>query len=153
VTGTTFEIKDGDIFDLPLIAREARIFNELAQDAYGKFMSYDDKSVVKSITSVIYNGGKFWVLWNKDEFAGVCLGGIVPNFYNHAEMIANCMFVAVLPQYQRTQWGSKLMKEFEAWAKEKGAKSICYGGYDKKFIRTMKRKGFTQTEVKLMKDI
>ena len=148
-----FEIREGDIFDLPLIVERAKIFNELAKDAYGKFMSYDPRSVTKGITSVVKNGGKYWVLWKDDDFAGICLGGIVPNFYNHSEMIANCWFVAVLPEYQRTQWGTKLMKKFEAWAKEEGAQSVCYGGYDKKFVRTMKRKGFIQTEVKLMKDI
>lgn len=147
------EIKDGDLFDLPLIVEEARIFNELAKDAYGKFLSYDPKSVSTGITSIVRNGGKYWVLWDEDDFAGICLGGVIPNFYNHAEKIANCLFIAVMPKYQRTRWGSKLMDKFDAWAKETGAQSVCYGGYDKKFVRMMKRKGFIQTEIKMMKEI
>ena len=147
------EIKEGNIADLPLIVGKAKIFNELAKDGYGKFLSYDPVSVSSSITSVVTNGGKYWVLWKGNEFAGILLGSLQPNFYNHAELCAGCIFIAVLPEYQRTQWGTKLREKFEAWGKEQGAQCVGYGGYDKNFIRTMKRKGFTVIETMLMKEL
>ena len=147
------EIKDGDIFEVPFVAGEMQIFNELAKDAYAKFLTFDAKSVSASMNMVLKIGGKFWVLWDDEKFAGVCMGMINPNFYNNAQKIAECIFVGVLPEYQKTQWGLKMMRTFEAWAEEEGADFICYGGYDKKYIRNMKRHGFEQIDVKLMKRI
>ncbi len=148
-----FEIKEGNIADLPMIVGKAKIFNELAKDGYGQFLTYDLKSVSLSITGVVAGGGKFWVLWRNDEFAGILLGHIQPNFYNHSQLIAACIFIAVLPEYQRTQWGTKLKKKFEDWGKEQGASFVGYGGYDKNFVRTMKRKGYTPIETMLMKEM
>lgn len=151
MTGTTFEIKDGDIFDLPLVTNEMKVFNELAKIAYAKFLTYDAKSVSASMTSVIQAGGKFWVLWNGDDFAGVCMGMISHSFWDSSQTVAECLFVGVLPEHQKTRWGTKLEKKFEEWAHEQKADFVCYGGYDKNFIRAKKRKGFEQINVQLMK--
>lgn len=145
------EIKDGEIFEVPYIAGEIKLFNDLAKESYAKFLTYDSKSVAASMNAVLRSGGKYWVLWDEDKFAGVCMGMIVPNFYNHDQTIAECIFVGVIPEHQRTRWGLKMMRKFEEWGKEQGADFLCFGGYDKKYIRNMKRNGFEQVDVKLMK--
>lgn len=147
------EIREGSVADIPLIVDRAQVFNDLAKDGYGKFMTYDAKSVGENLASVLLRGAKMWVLWSDDEFAGIIMGTIVPNFYNHEQKVANCAFVAVHPDYQRSRWGAKLMGVFEAWAKESGAGHVMYTGYDPKWIRTMKRNGFHQTEVRFMKEL
>ena len=148
-----FEIREGNIADLPLIVEKAKIFNELAKDGYGKFLTYDPLSVSENIAKVVGAGGKYWVLWKDDEFAGIVMGMVTPNFFNSAQNIANCLFVAVLPEFQKTRWGSKLMNKFEEWGKESGADFIAYTGYEKKFFRSVRRRGFVKTETRLMKRI
>ena len=147
------EIKEGNIADLPLIVNNVGVFFELAQDGFGQFLTLSPMDFADNIHRVVQAGGKYWVLWNEGEFAGIIMGGIARNFYDNSQTIASCLFVAVLPEYQRSQWGSKLMAKFEDWAMENGADFVAYNGYDPKFIRTMKRKGYKQIEVKLMKEL
>jgi len=60
----------------------------------------------------------------KKDGKGVILGIIYPLYYNPSVLIAQELGWWVEPEYRNTSIGIKLLKEFEAEAKERGAKKI-----------------------------
>lgn len=144
------EIKEVDAALIPLVAFELEAFHDKL--GLSKFTEYDEKSVTKSLFSITKRGGKCWALWDGEDFHGFCLGVVSPCILNHNQKIASCLILTVSKKYKRTQWVSKLMKEFESWGKENEASVVTYGG-DAVFERKLKRKGYTKVEAKLMKEL
>ncbi|MFH0959647.1 MAG: GNAT family N-acetyltransferase [Pseudomonadota bacterium] len=144
------EIRRAEPGDLPLMAKMGRYFHEIS--TYGKLQGYDEIRVQESLLGGLDNPRTiFLVAWEEEKLAGLLLGCLNVNFYDPRETIAQCLFVAVFPEYQKKKVASKLMKEFETWAMDNKANIIIYSGYSQSFIHAMKKKGFEQVEVTLMK--
>jgi len=145
------EIQEATELDINAIVKFGRYFHEIAD--YAKFQKYADQGFAKMLYDVIMNpNAKIWVAWDGNSLAGTIMGMIIPNFYDPSQIMADCGFVAVLPKYGRKHIGKKLRNAFEVWAKEMKADIKMYSGYNPKFITALKREGFIQTEVTLMKE-
>ena len=146
------EIREATPSDISTIVKVGKYWHDIA--TYAEFQTYDEQALSEAIYEVIANGhGRMWVMWDDDKVVGMIMGHLAPNFFNSNQTMAVCAFVAVLPKYQRKKISKQLSMEFEEWGKGKGADTIVYSGYSKKFIDSMKRKGFKQVEVTLMKKV
>jgi GNAT superfamily N-acetyltransferase len=144
------EIRPAEIGDLPLMAKVGRYFHDIAP--YGKFTSYDEIGIQDTFLSAI-QGGFLMNAWEGDKLIGMLLGGMGQNYQNPSERIAQCLGVAVVPEARRSKAGKALMDALEQWATENGAAAIMCSGYDKRFLNSMKRRGFEQIEYTVMKKV
>lgn len=147
------EIKVATGLDILAMVKAGKYFHEISE--YGKFQSYDEQALSETLLQVIgsNNVGKIWIAWDDNKLAGMVLGLLQPNFYDSNELMAYCAFVAVLPKYNRTWAYKRLKTSFEDWAKKSKASIIAYSGYSQKFIRSLKKDGFEQVEITMMKKI
>lgn len=146
------EIRKAELEDVPLMAKMGRYFHDIS--SYGKLMAYDELRIQDNLIGIINSPNAILlVAWLKGEFAGMLAGVLVNNLYDPRELIAQCLFVAVLPDFQKKKVANKLMGEFEAWGLAKGATLLTHSGYSEKFIEAMKKRGYEQVEVVLMKRI
>jgi hypothetical protein len=144
------EIRKAEIGDLPVMAKLGRYFHDISD--YGKVQSYDELKVQDTVLSVMNsNGGLVLTAWDEDRMVGLLAGIVIGSFYNSNELIAQCIFVAVIPEYQRKSVSSKMEKMFEEWGVSLGAEVVLYDGYSKKFIEAKKRKGFKVGSTTLLK--
>lgn len=103
------------------------------------------------------------ILDNKDiiciqkEGKGVILGIVYPLFYNPSVLIAQELGWWVEPEYRNTTIGIKLLKEFEAEAKKRGAKKVIMFYLEAqtptKIKSMLERIGYSSTEHNMAKDI
>lgn len=146
------EIRQAEIGDLPVMAKCGRYFHDIS--SYGKLMGYDEIRIqgnllglINSPISILLNA------WEGDVLMGMLAGLVINNLYDPQELVGQCLFLAVLPDYQKKKVSNALMVEFDKWAIAQGAMMLTYSGYSEKFITSMKRRGYTQVEVTLMKRI
>jgi len=146
-------IEEATEFDTLAMVKAGKYFHDKSD--YGKFQSYDEKALSETLLKVIENPdvGKIWIGWDGNKLAGMVMGLLQPNFYNYHDVMAYCAFIAVLPKYNRTWLFKKLKTTFEDWAKESGADVVAYSGYSQKFIRALRKDGFEQVEVTMMKKL
>lgn len=111
--------------DISEIVKLGRAMHE--ESTYSKFI-FSEKQLELLINIWLEEPEKyFFVVDEKDgEIRGGFAGFITPYFYgNGSDKIANDFFLYVKPEYRGTSIAIKLIKEYEEWANNLGAKRIC----------------------------
>ena len=144
------EIRKAELGDLPVMAKHGRYFHDIS--SYGKLMGYDEIRIQDNLAGIMNSDvGLLLNAWDGDVLMGMLAAIIINNLYDPKEYVAQCFFVAVLPDFQKRKVSNALMVEFEKWSRANCADIVVYSGYSEKFINSMKRKGYIQVEVTLMK--
>jgi RimJ/RimL family protein N-acetyltransferase len=97
------------------------------------------------------------VICIKKDGKGVILGIIYPLFYNPNVLVAQELGWWVEPKYRNTSLGIKLLKEFEAEAKQRGAEKVIMFYLEAqtptKIKQILQRVGYSPSEYNMVKDL
>jgi len=144
------EIKDATVADMPVMAKAAHVWHDIAP--YAEFQRYNEQNASDTVYQLLQNPNcKFVLAWDEEKMVGLLFGHLQPNFYDSSQMFARCAFYAVIPGYQKKGVSKMLRSTFEVWAKERGAGALAYTPYSKQAIASLKREGFKRVEVTMMK--
>lgn len=146
------EIRPAEISDVLVMAKCGRYFHDIS--SYGKIMGYDEIRIQGNLLGLINSPvAALLVAHEGDTLMGMLAGIVINSLYDPKEFVGQCFFVAVLPDFQKKKVSNALMAEFDKWAIAMGAVMLTYSGYSEKFISSMKKRGYTQVEVTLMKRV
>lgn len=118
-------IREANIKDFNKIESMARAFYN--ESKYGEIynVDIDEDSLISFTISFIHDSDKV-ILFDEDG-KGMIWGILVPWFFNTKHMLAQEMAWYVKPEHRNGFTAMRLLKAFEQWAKDKGAKIFVMG--------------------------
>jgi len=118
-------------------------------------MNIDAADNIEEIVENLLNNKD--VICIQKEGKGVILGIIYPLYYNPDILIAQELGWWVEPEFRNTSLGIKLLKEFEAEAKKRGASKIMMFYLEAqtpdKIDNILQRMDYTHVEYNMVKDL
>lgn len=99
--------------------------------------------------------GVVYLIKDEDIFVG-CIGGyLLPNIYNHNEMLAQLSFIFVSKKYRmnRLNPSQKLYEKFEDWCKQQGVKRILTGVSTKIAENFYSNRNYSVLETTMVKEL
>jgi len=126
----------------------------IAASISSKFVSYDAEGFKEALHELIAKHIAYvWIARVANKIAGAACLIVTANIYNPVEMLADCYFIDVLPEYRKQGLMVDLLGECEKWCKHNGivAMTVCFK--QEKIAKAMVGKGYTQFETRLIKKI
>ena len=118
-----------------------------------RFVSFNGDLFVKFLNTLIESGiAKVWVPKHGNRIVGAICCIFSPNIYNKEELLAEIMFIDVIPEYRKKGIATKLIDVAEEYAKKQGVKSISMVFKHKEIAdKIMENCGYTMFEYKIIK--
>ena len=140
----------GNIFELEKIIEQA------AQEGDYKNTNYNRERVLLALYNTIIDDNQCVITYSRDDkIVGIYIGYLT-NWQFSDDLVAQDITWYVLPKFRKGRASIALIKEFEHWAHNKGAKSICPGsmtGGNIDYVRKLYEKlGYTTIGFNFRKD-
>lgn len=91
---------------------------------YGEYAKFDVDSARENVKTIL-SSGVIFVAETGGEIIGQIIGVISPLWFNSECIAATEMCWIVKEDHKGSSAGVKLLREFEKWAKDNGAKIVC----------------------------
>jgi hypothetical protein len=112
----------------PTVILFSRYFDQATEGLDLMNQEYDENSVIDTIRTHTSGWDKCWFnAYQNTRPVGFIAGYLSETPWNKGIVLANIMFIYLLPEHRNMDNFNELLKEFESWAQLCEAKQICAG--------------------------
>lgn len=143
-------LRNGNYKDIPESVELGEAFHLEAELDF--FAPADPPSFAKFLESILKGelNGIFVVAEQHNHIIGICIGLVVPVYFNYSHLASQELVFYVDQASRDTGVGKKLLEAFEKESIAKGAKTICVGAKSNMRVEAMgkmySRKGYRELE-------
>ena len=126
----------------------------IAASISSKFISYDTEGFEGALRELVAKHVAYvWIARVANKIAGAACLIVTANIYNPIEILADCYFIDVLPEYRKQGLMVDLLGECERWCKHNGIVAMSVSFNDDPIAKGMIKKGYTKFETRLIKKV